>query len=63
MDREIFDTDLFNDEIEKKPSIQNMTSNQYLNKISKRNAWKKLLSCFGIQVILKKENKCHGKYF
>jgi len=43
---EEFNTEFFIDEIEKRPSIWDMTSRDYSNKIIKRNAWKEIVLIF-----------------
>lgn len=60
MDSKEFDTDLFIDEIEKRPPIWNMTSSEYSNKISKRKAWEEIVLIFSDT---EERKKFHGKYY
>lgn len=46
MDGERFDTDLFIDEIEKRPSIWNMESSEYKNRMLKKSRWKEIAEIF-----------------
>lgn len=46
MEEVSFDTELFIDEIEKRPAIWYMTSGEYANKISKRRAWEEISIIF-----------------
>lgn len=46
MEEASFDTELFIDEVEKRPAIWDMTSREYSNKISKRRAWEELSVIF-----------------
>nr|CAI5829759.1 unnamed protein product [Callosobruchus analis] len=41
-----FGTDLFIDEVEKRPAIYNMNSKEYSNKILKKRAWEQLVLIF-----------------
>lgn len=63
MDGDEFNTDLFIDEIEKRPSIWDMTSNLYSNKISKRKAWEEIVVMFCDPSDTEERKKCYGKYF
>jgi hypothetical protein len=46
MDGDVFDTDLFIDEVEKRPAIWDMASTEYSNKVSKRRAWEEIVLIF-----------------
>lgn len=46
MESEEFNTDLFIDEIEKRPAIWNMNLKEYSNKIAKRKAWEEITLMF-----------------
>lgn len=45
MDR--FDTELFIDEVEKRPALWDLQSNEYCNKTAKNQAWQELVDIFG----------------
>lgn len=45
MDR--FDTELFIDEVEKRPAIWDIQCDDYSNKIIKNRAWQELVEIFG----------------
>ena len=63
MDTEEFNTDLFIDEIEKRPPIWDMTSSEYSNKISKRKAWEEIVLIFSDPSDTEERKKFHGKYY
>jgi hypothetical protein len=46
MDGDVFDMDLFIDEVEKRPTIWVMASTEYSNKVSKRRAWEEIVLIF-----------------
>jgi hypothetical protein len=46
MDGDVFDTDLFIDEIERRPAIWDMASTEYSNKVSKRRTWEEIVLIF-----------------
>lgn len=63
MDSEEFDTNLFIDEIEKRPPIWDMKSSEYSNKISKRKAWEEIVLIFSDPSDTEERKKFHGKYY
>lgn len=46
MERQNFDTELFIDEVEKRPAIWDLESPDYANRILKRRAWEELVLIF-----------------
>jgi hypothetical protein len=62
MDGDVFDTDLFIDEIEKRPAIWDMASSEYSNKLSKRRAWEEIVLIFISDAGDAEEKNILGKY-
>jgi len=60
---EEFNTEFFIDEIEKRPSIWDMTSRDYLNKIIKRNAWEEIVLIFSEEGCTEEKKKVLGMYY
>jgi len=63
MDSEEFDTDLFIDEIEKRPPIWNMSTSDYSNKIAKRKTWEEIFLIFCDPDETEERKKCLGNYY
>jgi len=59
---EEFNTEFFIDEIEKRPSIWDMTSRDYSNKIIKRNAWEEIVLIFSEEGCTEEKKKVLGMY-
>lgn len=55
MSEEKFYTHLFIDESEKRPSLWDMTSSHYSNKISKRKVWQEVIVIFCDPQIIRKQ--------
>ena len=60
---EEFNTEFFIDEIEKRPSIWDMTSRDYSNKIIKRNAWEEIVLIFSEEGCTEEKKKVLGMYY
>jgi len=63
MDSEEFGTDLFIDEIEKRPPIRDMTASEYSNRIVKRKAWEEIVLIFCVPDDTEERKKCLRNYY
>lgn len=61
MERQNFDTELFIDEIEKRPAIWDLESPDYANRILKRRSWEELVLIFSNKDDSEEKKKDLGK--
>ena len=62
MEQQNFDTELFIDEVQRRPAIWDMESSEYKNRVTKKRSWEELVELFADpeETIEKKKNL--GKY-
>ena len=62
MDQTNFDTELFIDEVQRRPAIWDMESTEYKNKITKKRCWEELVELFADPEDTIEKKKNLGKY-
>lgn len=62
MEQENFDVELFIDQIEKRPTLWDMSSPDYSNRILKRNAWEELVLMYSNDGDSEEKKKTLGKF-